>query len=267
MLRRLLLASALLGFTMPAVAAPAGPNLAVSVTPPAGVAVYQSGGYNVRVRNNGSKNAAGVTLTIQLPRTGTSPQVYVMGTLGAFSVPACAASGTVLTCGLGTIAKNGGSASVFFDLALPYSTNPLVITASAATSGETNPADNTVNFTASPATVAATVTPDVVHSNSHCTGGTSLSSYFECTLFPSSISMHETILNTGGTISFPGVSGAYTGTWSATPAQNRLQFSYFESGDLVAEFDGRGVSAKCFEGKTLFPLNPTYVSLYRVCFP
>lgn len=267
MLRRLLLAFALLAPAVPALAAPAGPNLAVTVTPPAGVTVYQSGGYNVRVRNNGNKNATAVTLTIQLPRTGTSPQVYVMGTLGAFSVPACTRSGTVLTCGLGTIAKNGGQVSVFFDLALPYSTNPLVIGASAATSGETNPADNSVNFTASPLTVAAAVTPDVVQTNAHCTGSTSLSSYFECTLFPSSISTHDTILNTGGTISFPGVMGAYTGTWTATPAQNRLQLQYFESGDLVAEFDGRGVSAKCFEGKTTFPLNPDYVSLYRVCFP
>ncbi len=264
MIRRFALALAASLATIPAWAAPAGPNLTVSVTAPL-VSVYQTGGYNVQVRNIGNKVAPAVTLTIQLPRTATSPQVFIMGTLGSFS-STCTRSGTVLTCSLGSIAKNAQT-SVFFDLALPYSTNPLIIAASAATTGDTNPANNSVNFTATPLTVTAAVTPDVVQTNSHCTGSPTLSSYFECTLFPSSISSHDTILNTGGTISFPGVTGAYTGEWWVTPSQNRLQFQYFEAGDLVAEFDGRGVSAKCFEGKTTFPLSPDYVSLYKVCFP
>ncbi len=264
MIRRSILALAVSLAAVPAWAAPAGPNLSVSVTAPL-VSVYQTGGYNVRVRNVGNKPAPAVMLTIELPRTATSPQVSVMGTLGAFT-STCTRSGTVLSCPLGSIAK-GAQRSVFFDLALPYSTNPLVITASAATTGDTNPTNNTVTVTPTPLTVTAAVTPDVVQTNSHCTGSPSLSSYFECTLFPSSISTHDTILNTDGTIGFPGVAGAYTGDWWVTPSQNRLQFRYFEAGDLVAEFDGRGVSAKCFEGKTTFPPNPAYVSLYKVCFP
>lgn len=241
--------------------------MAVSLTPPVSVTVYQTGGYNVRVRNIGNKAAAGVQLTIDLPRTATSPQVHVMGTLGAFSA-SCTRSNTRLTCSLGSIPKNG-SASIFFDLLLPYSTNPLLIAATATTTsnpGDSNPANNSLTYTASPRTVSMTVNSSVTASNDHCTGQPTLSSFFECTLFPSSISSHETIFDSGGTITFVGVPATYTGTWTYTPATNRLQFQYFDSGNLVASFDGYGVSATCAEGKTTFTPDNGYVSLYRVCF-
>ena len=41
-------------------------------------------------------------------------------------------------------------------------------------------------------------------------------------------------------------------------------FAYGEDGSLVADFDGRGVSSACFEGKTIFP-GSVYISLYEVC--
>jgi len=244
------------------------PDLSVSLTPPANLTVYQTGGFNVRVRNLGNKPAAGVQLVIDLPRTATSPDVRVMGTLGSFS-SACSRSNTRLTCPLGSIAKNG-STSVFFDLLLPYSTNPLVFNIAATTTstpGDSNPANNNLTYTAVPRTVTVAVNPLVTASNQHCTGQPVLSSYFECTLFPSSISSHQTIFNSDGTISFVGVPATYTGGWSYTPATNRLQFEYFESGNLVASFDGRGVSATCAEGKTTFTPDNGYISLYRVCFP
>lgn len=94
--------------------------------------------------------------------------------------------------------------------------------------------------------------------------GTGLTSFFECTLFPSSISSHDTVFNADQTISFPGAAANYTGTWSQ-PSADRLVFSYFEDGLLVASFDGRGVNSNCFEGKTIFP-GSAYVSMYEVCF-
>ncbi len=100
----------------------------------------------------------------------------------------------------------------------------------------------------------------------HCTGGASLTSFFECELFPSSISSHETIFDAGGTITFIAAPAGYTGTWTHPPSQNRLQFDYADGTGVVATFDGRGVDAKCFEGKTVFRGSP-YVSLYEVCFP
>lgn len=223
---------------------------------------------NIRVRNLGQKPAAGVQLIINLPQTATSPQVYVMGTVGAFSTPACSRSNTRLTCQLGSIAKNG-STSVFFDLLLPYSTNPLVIAANVTTTsipGDSNPGNNSLAYTAVPRTVPVTVNSAVTATNEHCTGQPTLSSYFECTLFPSSITSHQTIFDAGGTITFIGAPATYTGTWSYTTATNRLQFSYYDSGNLVASFDGRGVSSNCAEGKTTFTPDNGYISMYRVCF-
>lgn len=272
MVKTTILSVAVLLSTTAAAAPPAGnsnqrPNLEVSLTPPAGVAVYATGGYNVRVRNIGNKPAAGVQLVIELPRTATSPSVYVMGNLGAFST-SCTRSNTTLTCSLGSIAKNGSS-SVFFDIALPYSTAPLVFTAAATTTsnpGDNTPANNSLTYTASPLTVSMTVNSAVTAVNQHCTGQPSLSSFFECRLFPSSLSSHETIFNSDGSITFVGAPASFTGSWTYTPAQNRLQFQYFDGGSLVATFDGRGVNARCAEGRTTFTPDNGYISLYEVCF-
>jgi len=244
------------------------PDLQVSLTPPANVRVYQTGGYNIRVKNAGTKNAAAVQLVVQLPQTQTSPAVHVMGALGSFSA-GCTRSGTRLTCNLGTINKKA-SKSVYFDLALPYSTAPIVISASATTT--TTPADptpdnNSLAYTAMPLTYAVTMNTLAPALNEHCTGQAWLSSYFECLLYPSSITSHETIFNDDATISFVGAPASYTGSWTYTPASNRLQFEYLDGPDVVAVFDGRGVSASCFEGKTTFPAGSTYVSMYRICFP
>ena len=264
MTKRVLLVVFALLYTSSAWAA-VGPDLAVTVTPPPLVRVYQTAGFNVRVANAGPKAAASVTLTIQLPRTRTSPTVYIMGTLGTFST-ACTRSNTNLVCGLGPIGK-GQSQSVFFDISLPYSTAPLVITAVAATSGEMSPANNTAAYTVNPLTVAAALSSAAPAINRHCTGQPTLSSYFECTLFPSSITSHQTTFNADGTLTFFDGPSTMNGTWVHTPSANRLQFSYYDGTLLVAQFDGRGVSAGCFEGKTTFPDNPGYVSMYQVCFP
>lgn len=244
-------------------ASPASANadLALSISPPAGVYVYGNSHYSLLVQNIGNKNASNVSLAIQLPQTHTSPQVYILGNLGSYD-GRCVVSGTSLSCSLGTIIKNT-STSVAFDIVLPYSTAPIVISGSVTTtSAENTLANNNASHTANLLTYPLAVNPPRAAINSHCTG-TGLTSYFECTLFPSSITAHNTVFEANGTISFPGAPPGYTGTWTQ-PSANRLQFQYFDNGNLAATFDGYGVSGACYEGKTTFP-NSSYMSMYQVC--
>lgn len=246
-----------------AAAAP-GPNLGVTITPPAPTYVYAVGRYTVTVANTGTQHAPGSSVAIALPRTSTSPQVYVMGTVTGYS-PGCTLAGTTLTCNFGQINKNT-SRTVWVDIKLPYSAAPIVFTATASTTGnDSNPANNVANHTASLLYHAVTAGPAGTAVNWHCTG-TTITSFFECTLFPSSLSSHDAIFHPDHTISFP-LEPDYAGTWSQTGATD-LSFTYTYLGDVVATFTGRGVDSNCFEGMTTFPppSGPTYVSAYEVCF-
>jgi hypothetical protein len=254
------LATAALLTSAPAYAAPVA-DLAVSISPPAGVHVYETGHYDVTVSNVGNKNASSVSLLIQLPETNTSPNVYILGTLGARDAR-CSVAGTSLSCSLGTIARNA-STTVYFEIALPYSSAPLVIDAGASTTTqESNLSNNDAQHVAAPLTYGVTMSPPEAAINRHCTGQ-GLTSFFECELFPSSISSHETIFEAGGSITFVDAPPTFTGTWTQVSA-DRLQFQYFDDGVLAASFDGRGVGGDCFEGPTTFPGSP-YMSMYEVC--
>lgn len=254
---KFLLALPLLLTATPALAA--APNLVVSVAPPTGTMVYATGRTTVTVANTGNKDSTSVTLTIQLPATHTSPQVYVMGNVIALS--GCTQSGTALTCGLGIIRKNH-STQVWFDLQLPESSAPLAFSANAPQAGDSNPANNSASWTVDPVNYANAVTSGGTVTNSHCTG-TGLTAFFECTKFPGSISFHDTVLNGDGSISFPGQDPGYGGSWSQPTAQS-LHFVYTYGGSTVATFDGNGVDGGCWEGVTTFP-NSSYVSPYEVC--
>ncbi len=242
------------------------PNLGVAMTPPASIVVDTTGRYTIRVNNTGNRNSAATTLTIQFPITGTSPQVYIMGTLGARD-GRCALSGTKLTCALGTIVKNGGFTDVFFDLALPYKTGPLVISASVTnTAGESNPANNALAYTAAPAlftTPISTAAPFDVR-NDHCTG-TGLTSFFECALFPSSIAGFDSTLEPDHTVTIVGGPVGYGGTWSQDPAFQQLVVAFTDNGDPVGTIDARAVSGGCFQGPMTFTPPSTYTVLYRIC--
>ena len=215
----------------------------------------------MRVRNIGNKTANNVVLTINLPVTNTSPTVYVLGTVGSFD-GRCTRAGRVLTCPLGNVARNG-STLVPFNIALPRSSAPIVFTTSVTTTSAENSSTN------NGASLTPTITyPDLAVAagslaiNEHCTG-TNLTSFFECELFPSSISEHSTVFQAAGALTFVDAPPEYTGTWSQ-PAANRLVFSYFENGTLVAAFSGYSVDTDCFEGITTFPGSP-YVAPYSVC--
>lgn len=238
----------------------AAPDLSTSITAPSGTYVYATGRYTVTVRNTGAHTASSVSLSIQLPETNTSPSVHVLGTLGATSA-SCTQTGTQLSCSLGSIRKSR-STSVYFDIALPESSEPIEITATASTSGETNTGNNAATHTASLVSWDVSFSAPVNLENRHCTG-TALTSFFECELYPSSISSHTTTLNADGSLTIADVGPEYTGTWTSTGADH-LAFTYYEYGTVIAEFEGWGVDTGCWEGLTTFP-GSAYVSPYEVC--
>lgn len=274
-------ARALLSLTlaMPVLAASmasaqAAPDLSVSIAPPPLTAVYSTGSYGVQVYNSGNRDAASVSLTIQLPQTGTSPQVHVMGNLVGYTTPACApggapgtAAGTRLICSLGTVKKRTGKL-VGFDIQLPEKTGALTISVSATTTTpEPNSANNAASINAALSYYSSAVPLDMDVENLHCTG-TGLTAFFECTKFPGSIGSTLMQFHDDGlgnrTITYPSEPG-YTGTWSG--AGSDLSFSIFDPfGTNVANFSGRGVPGGCFEGLTTFP-GSAYVSPYSLCLP
>jgi hypothetical protein len=235
-------------------------DVSATILPPAAHDVDAPARYQVRVANSGGQ-ARNVSVTIDLPQTNTSPQVYLMGTLVARD-SRCALSAQTLTCSLGKL--NGGqSKTVWFDVAFPYSAEPLLIEATAdTTSSDSNPGNDYDAVAAALTYVDVPLAGDTAVFNEHCTGQ-GLSSFFECERFPSSITAHDAILHDDGSISFPGQDPGYAGAWWQA-ADDHLGFTYTYAGTPVAEFDGAGVDGDCFEGLTTFPDSP-YVSPYRVC--
>ncbi len=239
------------------------PDLTVNIIAPTGITLETPGQYQVVVSNIGNRPADGVRLTIALPPTHTSPTVYVLGVLSAWDSP-CLRSETNLTCSLGTIAQSG-FVTKRFTIALPQSSAPLVVGASVTTStperSTTNNSDTDVAALLHPATPV--VVGKIAH-NTHCTG-IELTSYYECTLFPSSIASHDIQFLASGVIDFVPARAGYTGTWSQALGTDRLVLEYFDTGSLVARFNGYAVDASCWEGLTNFFPTSTYVSAYRVC--
>jgi hypothetical protein len=239
----------------------AAADIEVQIPAPAVVHVYDTTDYDIVVSNLGNKKATGVQLVIELPETNTSPYVYVMGTTSGVD-PRCTLSGTLLSCSLGDIARNAGT-TVSFGIELPQADEELAITATAtSTASEDGLANNSAFHVTPLLNYAVAVQPGDLATNRHCTG-TGLTSFFECELYPSSISDHQHEFLSGGVLEIPG-EPAYSGTWSQ-PTPESLVFTYEELGvGVVAQFEGWGTSPDCFEGITTFP-GSGYVAPYEVC--
>jgi len=251
------LITALTLMTTPALAAREA-DLETTVSLPASTLVYDEERVSITVANNGNKNAADVELTIQLPETNTSPTVYVMGDVTGMNSK-CSASDTQIICDLGKVRKNR-SKTVWFDIILPWSAEVAEFDATATTiTAEANTADDSDLGAASLTYVDVAIVGPIDVVNQHCTG-TDLLGFYECTLFPSSISSHDVIFNDDGSIDL-GVTD-YTGSWDQD-TDDHLWFEYRYQGDLVAEFEGNGVNADCFEGITDFGTG--WVAPYEVC--
>lgn len=265
LLRASAVAALVLSQTAPALAAPPRADLQVQMSAPATSPISTAATYTVTVKNNGPQTATNTRVTVSLPLTNTSPTVHILGTVSAID-SRCSIVANTLSCAFGDLRK-GKTATFTYGYAAPVSTKTLQMTA-VGVSNVTDPVSS--NNTASVVpnlTYPARDAADANVENSHCTG-TNLTSYFECALFPSSISSHNTTLNAGGTITFtePG----YTGTWSQNAAKTTLSFEYFEatgSGSTkVAEFNGYAINGSdCFDGMTTFFPATTYVSPYHVC--
>ncbi len=260
-LRSTALALAAFALSLAARNAEAACDLSVSMAQPRNVSVYQSARYTVRVTNLSGSTSARATLTLQLPRTHTSPTVYVLGTVGAFTT-GCTRSGTVISCGVAQL-RRGGSQDFFVDLTFPQNAGPLEITANVDVAGDSSTGNNRRTLLAdlqNPDFVIPTTTDRSVQ-NLHCTGR-GLTSYFECTLFSGSIATHATVFRPDGSVAIPDEPD-YGGRWWQ-PLDDELAFNYTYGGNTVAQFVGSSVGGGCFEGITSFP-NSTYVSPYRVC--
>ena len=258
MILRTVSALSLMALSAPALAAA---DVTASVSVPSSTVVYGTGRTTVTVTNVGNMTASGVTVAIQLPVTHTSPSVYLMGTVGSMS-SGCTRTGSVINCSLGSIRK-GRSTSVWFDMALPWSSEAMSFTATAAFSGESNTTNNSGSASAVLSYYSWPLSGDTAMLNEHCTG-TGLTAWYECTLFPSAISSHSTTLVSDGSITFGPEGAGYTGDWWQD-ASDHLAFVYYDpDGFLVAEFDGNGVPGGCFEGLTTFT-GSSYVAPYSVC--
>jgi hypothetical protein len=246
----------------------AAADVNVSIAGPVGgTTVYATGRYNFTVANIGNKSASNVVLTIDLPETNTSPQVYLMGTLIGQSA-GCTLAARRITCTLGTIARNTNRVR-YVDIQLPESAADLVFEATVTTTSAQNSTANdtathiaAINYIDVP--IAGPWPMTVV--NNHCTG-TGLVAWFECTYFPSAITDHTVEFHPGalpneGTITIPGYP-TFGGTWSK-PSPTELIFQYTDGGIPEADFYGNGVGGGCFEGLTTFP-GSAYVAPYEVC--
>lgn len=254
------LAVALAALTI-APAAFARVDLSVSFDPPTAPLVDVPAAYAVHVDNLGNKTAKNVRVSVELPPTGTSPTQHVMGDLSNVD-PACTLNGTTLDCDLGSIGRNG-SKSVGFTLALPAAMRPLgFVVEASTTTRERDLSNNAVSHVVTPTYVDTPIAAPVDLLNRHCTGQ-GLSAFYECELYPSSITSHAITLNPDQSITFDNAPPTFTGQW-VQAAPDELSFIYLDGGNLVAHFTGYGVGGGCFEGLTLF-FNSPYVAPYQVC--
>jgi hypothetical protein len=244
-------------------AAFAGPDLTTNLLMPSPV-VYQSANYRVAVKNIGNAHANVVTVTIGLPATHTSPQVFPMGTVGTLPTN-CSRSNTTITCTINQI-KIGKTATITIPMTVPFSSAPLVFTSTASVNGETQFFNNADSDSPIVQYVSTPITATTLYGIDHCTG-TGLTAWFECTKFPSSISSHDHWQNDDGTISIP-LAPDYSGAWwqlnGSSPDATRLSFEYYdEASALVGTFEGRGVGSGCFEG--VMDFHNGWVSPYSLC--
>ena len=247
---------------VPAQASSSKADIEVTVLAPTNTPlVCDTAHYAVNVVNVGNRQADGVVLNVQLPTTHTSPDVFLMGDLADIDAR-CSSQGTKLTCNLGRIQRKSGTV-VSFDLALPYTSAPLQLTATATTataelSLDNNQAGLTTTLAYYKNNVAAAAPIDITS----CTGAT-LTSFFECNVYPGATQIHNFQLEPNGTVTPAGSTSSILGKWSQpTPEDFLLEFG--APGNVSATFRGKGVPGGCFEGVTTFT-SLQYFAPYRVC--
>ena len=243
-------------------------DLAVTMDAPATVDISLATTYRVTVTNHGPQTSEPVTARVVLPLTNTSPQVLTLGLVSALD-SRCSVVNNALSCSLAGLRK-GWSTTFAYAYAAPVSTKTLRMTAS-ATSATQDPV---------PGNNSASVVPNLVYPSRPITTsaittrlctGTALTSFYECTKFPSSISSFMATLTGDNSITIPAAPD-YNGQWSQNAAKTSLKMELFDISGVVpvkmSEFNGWAVNgANCFHGLTTHTSSPTYVSPYEVCMP
>ena len=170
-------------------------------------------------------------------------------------------AGFTVVCQAGSVARRSSKA-FWFDMTLPYSTNPITFTASAPLAGDPTPANNTASAVASLSTVAVAFTAPRSFHVTLCAGTATLSSFIECV--PGSTQTFTGDFLPGTTAaSGPVLTAGGGGTWTLSGTQ--LAIDFMDGTTLGASFVGQGVNATCWEGKTTFPGTTTHVGIYKVC--
>lgn len=242
-------------------AAPVNADVSVDLQGPSTSLISTATTYTVVVKNHGPSTSNGITLTLEFPLTNTSPTVHVLGTVSNVVGTGCSRANNKLTCSVGTL-KKGKTRIYTYQYAAPVSTKVLELKANVtASTNDNNSANNNDSFIPN-LTYPARNFASATMLNSHC-AGTNLTSYFECLLYPSSISSHDSVLNTDGSITIPGEPD-YTGSWTQ-PASHKLNFVYYGPAWIEGVFTGFAINgANCFDGLTSFP-GSQYVAPYHVC--
>lgn len=142
------------------------PNVSVMKSGPDTGTAGQDGVYTMVATNSGNGAATGVVITDTLP-TGES---YVSST-DAFGT--CTASGQVVTCGVGTVAANGGTASVIVTVMYGSGTGGQSLQDCATVAGQAVPSCVTTSIPPPPPTTALTsITLTVTKTNDANGSGT-----------------------------------------------------------------------------------------------
>jgi hypothetical protein len=228
---------------------------------PASAMVRSPYQYTVTVKNIGGTAAAGVKVVVDFPLTDTSPTKYILGKLTGIDPQKCQVVSNKLQCNLGNIGNNQ-SKDFSFIFELPVSTKTLTFkaTASTTTSGEVALGNNVLSHTPTPTYGANQITSGNILV-SHCTGQ-GLTSYYECELFPSSISSFTASLNADTSISITGYGSI--GNWDQFISARQLHM-LMTDGNSSADFNGFSTGGNCFEGITTFTPSSPYLSPYKVC--
>lgn len=243
-----------------ATAAYAQPDLEVTLSGANSADPYEEKRYRVNVENIGDADARNVEITIELPETATSPSVFIMGVVGDIHRK-CAIIDTTIVCNYNRI-KVGKRKRPYFDIAFPVSTAPHTFTASAVADVDGDQGNNSATKTVTLDYIDTPIAGPRTIVNRHCTGQ-GLQGFYECTLFPSSISTHSVVLEANGDITF--TQQGFSGSWSQI-LPDRLELIYRDAqNQIVAAFHGYGIGNDCFEGITVFPPNPPWMAPYEVC--
>jgi hypothetical protein len=148
------------------------------------------------VKNVGTSNAQNVTIEFDLPQTNTSPNVYLLGEVGAIH-RRCAVNGTSVVCPLGRV-KPGKKKTRWIDVSFPVTTQTVVVF---ATVNSTNVATVTAWDKSYLGTWDTPISAPAAAHNKHCSGQ-GLTAFWECIVTPASTQNHDIQFETNGSISF-----------------------------------------------------------------